>query len=282
MMMSPTKSRNAGGGPSMRKLFAKREAARYCLQMFVANIWEWPSRETFPHFMSGPYVKDMNRTAEERLEAIEELFANRTSTPVVDEGQPIATLVYRPWTWRDTQVERAVRQELTEDRCRKYLSAFFSILMKVANSTSPTAKELRVLLDALNQPKHYVSWEIDMPVFESRGSRDVAEELVEYLRMTSMCGPVHGVCAECNAMFIRSTGERKFCNTCSEKHQTYQYRKEYLLKKKKEYYDRDVGGVRDALLRKKAVFRKSPTVQKGASHGKTATAKPKRKGRREE
>ena len=40
------------------------------------------------------------------------------------------------------------------------------------------------------------------------------------------------------AMFIKER-DRRFCPACSKTHQTYQYRKAYLLKKKKEYYERD-------------------------------------------
>src|SRR5262249_6117222 len=139
----------------------------------------------------------------------------------------------------------------------RILSAFFRILEKSARQETPSATDLKILLNALNRPKHEVHWENNMVVAQSYGLRDSAEELVEYLRRATSSGPVHGICGDCGTMFVRHR-DRKLCNSCSKQHQTYKYRKEYLQKKKKEYYRRDV--VQDRQVRKQL---------KGAMHGKT-------------
>jgi len=254
--------------PSMREMFLQREQARECLTHFLMSIWFWPTRKEFPHFLSERLLerKKSNGMPFERGKT----FVVRPSTNPANASLEFQ-LEVMPRTRRDRQIEAKVRRELrgelTPDRCSRYLSAFFRILEQTAVNGNPSRKDLDTLLDALNERKHYLDWEDNMAKSSSDGSRDVAEKLLEYLRLSSFFGPVHGLCAdpECGVMFVRRRGDRKFCHDCSKKHQTYQYRKEYLLQKKREYYQRQA--------EKDKEFRNKTKSQKGTMHGKTKTGK---------
>src|SRR5262249_17023076 len=157
---------------------------------------------------------------------------------------------------------RKVSKEKIFPMLEMYLATFFSLLKKSVTGDQPSEKELRIILDALNHPLHAVRWDRKNHKLEteSPGIRGICQQLVQYLNLIAECGPVHAMCAECGFMFMRQTGDRKFCHDCSKKHQTYKYRKEYLLKKKREYYQRDAQQDRE--------FRNKTNSQKGTMHGK--------------
>lgn len=155
----------------------------------------------------------------------------------------------------------------------KYLSAFFRFLEIAIKSekaifswrdvlaAQPTDEELKTLLDALNSPLVSLTWSIYRTI-DTKPSvvRAAADHLLAYLNLIAQCGAMHALCADCGVMFIRGRGDRKFCKSCSKNHQTYQYRKQYLLQKKKEYYRRD--------LEKDRPFRPTTNRKKGATHGR--------------
>jgi len=258
--------------PSIREVFLRREQARSQLLDFLGRIWLWPTRKQFPHFLSGPEGEDWRKwekLSEELSEqGQEEIIAKLraytdTDLLITGGGRKIEMGRLLP-TQRGLRIGRELQRELTADRCFRYLSAFFRILEQVAinadpsrdkDHADPSRKDLAILLEALNERKHYLHWETNRTVsVGSLGIRDVAERLLGYLGATLLCGPVHDLCAECLVMFVRRQGARKFCQDCSKKHRTYQYRKEYLLKKKRDYYERDF---------------KRDKPQKGTMHGKT-------------
>src|SRR5213594_1659711 len=50
-------------------------------------------------------------------------------------------------------------------------------------------------------------------VFASQ-ERIAAESLLRYLNLVARTGPAHGMCSECESMFIKGKGDRKFCSEC--------------------------------------------------------------------
>jgi hypothetical protein len=171
---------------------------------------------------------------------------------------------------RDKKIALAKKHALR--LVKKYLATFFSLLEKAVTGDHPNEKELRTIMDALNHPLHVVEWDKRTRKLEgySMGVRETCGELVRYLNLIAECGPVHSVCAECGIMFMRKTGDRKYCHDCSKKHQTYQYRKEYLLKKKREYYARE--RAEDRHFKEKTRLQKGET-KRGKKQGRNESQK---------
>jgi hypothetical protein len=252
--------------------------------MFLSGIWSWPRRGEFKHFQSGPerglhrvadipndeeFHAELKRLAEENPS----LFADDVVVASLGLTKHLRRLDPTDYVPSLHTVDDLLRKGGNKDRkqlrltfqrlAKKYLRTFFSLLEKAATGEHPTEPELRTVLDALNNPLHLVRWHKQTRKLEahSMGVREICGHLIEYLNLVADCGPVHAKCAECSFMFMRKTGDRKFCHDCSKRHQTYQYRKEYLLKKKKEYYQRDVAEERS--------FRKRVKRQKQITDGST-------------
>lgn len=120
---------------------------------------------------------------------------------------------------------------------------FFDLLRQSAKNQPPTAEQLEALIVALNLPITACTYLPYVPdpymVSSVEPERIDAQNLVRYLNLIAHCGPVHGLCAQCEALFILEKGNRKFCTKCSKLRLTYQGRKEYLKQKRNEYYWRD-------------------------------------------
>src|SRR5262249_43810147 len=99
----------------------------------------------------------------------------------------------------------------------------FDLLRQSAKHQPPTEDQLRVLILALNQPINAFTFSPHFPnpyiVSSVSTARIDAENLVRYLNLIEGCGPVHGLCSQCEAMFILEKGNRRFCVECSKQRQ---------------------------------------------------------------
>jgi len=217
-----------GKDPSMRELFLLRNEARDRLMEFLSGISSWPERQKFSHFLKG---SDANlKRFDDLAESLKETLALIDSAALKDKKYFYKANLVDGW--------EAARP------AEEYLSAFFSLLEKTISATtalSADSEELRILGDALNMPSCNVGWneKTRTIVTEAYGPREAGESLMAYINQIARCGPVHASCADCGVMFMRKKGERQSCEPCSRRHQTYAYRKQYLLAKKKEYYQRN-------------------------------------------
>jgi hypothetical protein len=129
---------------------------------------------------------------------------------------------------------------LSESELRRLKEHFLGLLRQSARHESPSKDQLGALIVALNRPVIQLTYAPNSSpsysISSASSERHDAEHLLRYLNLIERCGPVHGLCGQCGAMFILGKGIRKFCAECSKQRQTYQGRKEYLKKKRKEYY----------------------------------------------
>jgi len=237
----------------IREVFLLRERARQELILFISSISLWRNRERFEHFSTGPDLDIDSSELEKAEAALLSSKKRRDDSIQIMMGRGLAN---------------DLRAGTRPNESGKLLTAFFGILRETATGGDPTEKQLTILFNALNCPVHLLVWSLKRRKLEVTSAffsrRAVAEVLVRYLNLIAECGPVHGVCEDCGVMFIRKR-ERRFCHTCSAKRQTYAHRKEYLRKKRKEYYWRDAEDDRE--------FRNKTKSTKGTMHGKTKTGK---------
>lgn len=265
-------SRKSTKEPSLRAWFMSRNHARYVLGKFLVNVWNWPGRDAVPHFQSGPVAELMKSIAADQPAAISRIktdiresflraFTNAVDPPKRSEHHQEEAFDLPGYANLES-IYRSYKAETKNDQRPEYLSAFFSILEKVLVGTNPSDQEFCVVLNALNGENHGIFWAYRQIHTITFTARESAELLVEYLKIIAECGPVHDQCPECRAMFLRQTGERKFCHACSEKHQSYEYRKHYLLEKKREYYRLHVAQEKRALAQLKGAKPSGPKPKK--------------------
>ena len=123
----------------------------------------------------------------------------------------------------------------TTGETRRFVEATFDILSALSARTNPSTEALDHVRAALNRKVHRLSYDrtnlkrtfrsmtlagkpVPQPsnpwTIDSDPIRQAAETLIEYLKQTAICGPVHTGCKleGCNRIVFGGRGNKRFCS----------------------------------------------------------------------